>query len=407
MSDKAAASRIWGPLSRIEDAFDALKRRLGTRDPSDAVVHPYFGHGTKEALHFRVRVLEGPAPELPHPARVGPAGDRAMAGDRAELEGLMTESRRETLARMWQRFETDEVPGAVVEVLPPRGMGHPAGAGPLAEATTGPEGHARIDLPFEAGEPDGGDPRWRQVRLRVRGSEREAAEAEGHVLVPGDDARFAIVSDIDDTIVETHATSLRKMIPLVLTRPADARTPFPGVAAFYKALEQGGMEDGGTLNPVFYVSSSPWNLYDLIVDYMAIQSIPLGPIFLRDFGLTRHGPIGEGHGEHKGRAIDTLLAAYPDLPFVLIGDSGERDPLTYAEVAARHPGRIKAVYLRAVTEKSAENARPHVETLGGLGVPVRLAPETATLAEHAASIGLIASEDVGRVRARKDEEDRG
>ena len=397
MADRSSDSRIWGPLARIEDAFDRLKAKVGAREASEATAHPYFGHGTPEALHLQVRVLEGPAPDLPHPARAGPAGDRALGGDRADLEGMLTETRRETLMRMWQRFETDEVPGAVVEVP------GPPGEGPLAEATTGPEGHARLTLPGGSGEPDGGDRRWRQVPVRVRGSARDQAGHEAHVLVPGEDARFGVISDIDDTIVETHATSLRKMIPLVLTKPASARTPFPGVAAFYKALERGGLEEGGTLNPVFYVSSSPWNLYDLIVDYMAIQSIPLGPLFLRDFGLTRHGPIGEGHGAHKGAAIDRLLDTYERLPFVLIGDSGERDPQVYADVAERHPGRIEAVYLRAVTEESARNAAVHARRLEALGVPVRLAPDTAGMAEHAAELGLIeegAARQVVQARGR-------
>ena len=393
-SERAASSRIWGSLSRIEDAVDAARRKLGRGDASLATAHPYFGHGTRDGLHLRARVLRGPAPQLPHPARVGPAGDEALDGHAERLKALTVQSRRETLARMWQRFETDEVAGAIVEAA-----GH---AGVSDE-----EGYATFALPYEAAEPDASDPRWRDLRVRVQGSTRDEAGTTAHVLVPGDDARFGIVSDIDDTIVRTHATSLLKMIPLVLGTTAAARTPFPGVARFYKALERGGMPEtgkggGGTLNPVFYVSSSPWNLYDVIVDYMTIQSIPLGPIFLRDFGLTRHGPVGEGHGAHKGRAIGGLLATYPHLPFVLIGDSGERDPLTYAEVAEANPGRVAAVYLRAVTERSAANAAPHVAKLEALGVPVRLAPDTAVMAEHAAKIGLIAPADVAKVRARKD-----
>ena len=390
---------IWGPLARMEDAFDRLKRRLGRRDPSDAVVHPYFGYGTEDRLHLTARVLQGPAPDLPHPARAGPAGDRALHGDTAAVEAITHADRGRTLARMWQRFETDEVPDA--EVVVPG----PPGAPPLAAARSGPEGYVRLTLPGAAGAADGGDPRWRQLPLRLSASERAEAGTQAHVLVPGADARFAIVSDIDDTIVRTDATSLKKMIPLVLTTPARARTPFPGVAAFYKALERGGLGEGGTLNPVFYVSSSPWNLYDLIVDYMTIQAIPLGPLFLRDFGLTRHGPVGEGHGAHKGAAIDRLMETYPDLGFVLIGDSGERDPMIYAEAAARHPGRVRAVYLRAVTESSAAHAAPHVAALEALGVPVRLASETASLAEHAAGLGLVRPEDVGEVRERRAEEE--
>ena len=52
----------------------------------------------------------------------------------------------------------------------------------------------------------------------------------------------------------------------------------PGVAAFYRALHAG-------VNPFFYVSKSPWNLYAPLVEYLEVQGLPLGPLLLRDFGL--------------------------------------------------------------------------------------------------------------------------
>jgi hypothetical protein len=47
--------------------------------------------------------------------------------------------------------------------------------------------------------------------------------------------------------------------------------------------------------------------------------------------------------------IEEIMAIYRDLPFVLIGDSGQHDPVVYREAVERHGERILAVYIRDVT----------------------------------------------------------
>uniref|UniRef100_UPI0030F65900 App1 family protein n=1 Tax=uncultured Wocania sp. TaxID=2834404 RepID=UPI0030F65900 len=42
---------------------------------------------------------------------------------------------------------------------------------------------------------------------------------------------------------------------------------------------------------------------------------------------------------------------YPNLKFILIGDSGEHDPDIYLEIAETYPDRILAIYLRSVNHK--------------------------------------------------------
>jgi hypothetical protein len=54
---------------------------------------------------------------------------------------------------------------------------------------------------------------------------------------------------------------------------AHSRLPFAGVSEFYKSLQLG--RNGKRNNPFFYVSSSPWNLYDLLIDFLDLNDIPL------------------------------------------------------------------------------------------------------------------------------------
>ncbi|MEM0970092.1 MAG: App1 family protein, partial [Verrucomicrobiota bacterium] len=97
-------------------------------------------------------------------------------------------------------------------------------------------------------------------------------------------------------------------------------------------------------------SSSPWNLYDFLEEVLTVNQIPLGPMFLRDHGLENRRLTLRDHRSHKIQAIEKLLDVFPDLPFLLVGDTGQKDPEIYLEVVQRHSTRIKGVLLRNVTQ---------------------------------------------------------
>jgi phosphatidate phosphatase APP1 len=220
----------------------------------------------------------------------------------------------------------------------------------------------------------------------------------GQVQIPPRDAGFGIISDVDDTVLQTGATSLGSMLRVTLLQNAHTRLPFDGVSAFYQALHAGPDRTGA--NPIFYVSSSPWNLYDFLVDFFAIQSLPAGTLFLRDLGLEADRFLQSSHADHKLTQIERVLHAYPDLPFVLVGDSGQRDPEIYLDTVREFPGRVRAVYIRNVT---AARRAAEVECIAGqvraLGADFLLVTHTAAAAEHAAANGLIHPAAVDEVRA--------
>jgi hypothetical protein len=103
---------------------------------------------------------------------------------------------------------------------------------------------------------------WHPVDLELlwpKAQGQVEVQVTGYVLVSAG-ARPGVISDLDDTVVKSRATDLLKMVWIILVNNARTRLPFEGVADFYKALQVG--TDGREFNPVFYVSSSPWNLYD-------------------------------------------------------------------------------------------------------------------------------------------------
>jgi phosphatidate phosphatase APP1 len=104
--------------------------------------------------------------------------------------------------------------------------------------------------------------------------------------------------------------------------------------------------------------------------------------------------------QHKEKSIEAILRAYPKLPFVLIGDSGEKDPEIYAAVVRRHPKRILAVYIRSVGADARRAAAIErlIEEVAKTGCQLVFSPDTFAAATHAAGQGLIQPSDVRAVR---------
>jgi phosphatidate phosphatase APP1 len=318
------------------------------RDP--VMILPYLGYGTSRKLALCGRVLQ----------------DEGFPAS----EGVV--SRWQNLIDFFKRMESDEVPGARVRA---------AYQGIAAEATSDREGYFRIEL--EAADVQ---PGWHDVALELGDSD---VRATGSVLVPPPDAEFGVISDVDDTIVHSDVLHKLHMLMTLAFSNSSTRKPFWGIAAFYRALHRG-------RNPIFYVSNGPWNLYVPLVEFLQRQQFPAGPLLLRDFGLRMSS-------DHKTKAIEHILATYPALRFILVGDSGEHDPEVYSTIMSRFPDRIRTIYIRSVDPSPT---RTHtierlIEKVAASGCQLVLAPDSEFAAAHAAAEGLIPAAELEKVRSEK------
>ena len=158
-------------------------------------------------------------------------------------------------------------------------------------------------------------------------------------------------------------------------------------------------------NPIFYVSSSPWNLYDLLEDFMELNAIPCGPIFLRDIGTDAGKFIKTpGHG-HKLERARELIERFPTLRWVLLGDSGpgRRGAVCRSRARVRRPHR-RDLHPRRRSGRRL-GLRHAASTRTSSASPARrcrcCARATASaIAEHAAGLGLIAARRHRRHRRR-------
>jgi phosphatidate phosphatase APP1 len=331
----------------VEKAWDSARlRRASSRTPDDFRIESYGGHGGAQGVVVRGRVYDDPAPTTA-----------------AEGEGV-----RAAMRRTLRHFVTDELPGVPLRIT----VGDA-----VVDAVTDDEGYFQARL-----QPDQGalaSP-WTAATVELGGDYRGLTGryvTPLDVRVPAPGARFGIVSDIDDTILETGVQRAGHMIRQTFTGSSLTRTAFPGAAELYRDLA------ADDVNPVFYVSSSPWNLHAFVDAFLRHREFPLGPLLLRDL----LGTVAEREQKH-GR-IHEVLDQHADLPFVLIGDSGEKDPAIYADIVGHYPGRVLAVYIREVRLDPGDGRVEEVSAGWSQDVPFVLAADSDAMRRHAKEIGLL------------------
>ncbi|CAM3658272.1 App1 family protein [Nocardioides zeicaulis] len=327
-----------------EGAWEGRPGRRG-RPPAHFRIETYLAHGGPQGTVVRGRVLDNP-----------------LEREAEEDEGARAAARR-TLGT----FLTNELPDVPLRVTV---------AGTTVETRTDRDGYFVVRVPTD---PAALVSPWTDGTIELaeayRGIEPPRS-APVRVRVPDASARFGVVTDIDDTILVTGVQRVRQMLVQTFTGSALTRMPFPGAVALYRDLAAG-------VNPVFYVSSSPWNLHSFLLGFLRHRGFPLGPVLLRDLLGTRAGR------EQKHQRIREVLAMHPDLSFVLLGDSGENDPRVYADIVREHPGRILAVYIREVRLDPGDGRVEQVSDAWDHDVPFVLAADSDAMRAHAAGLGLL------------------
>ncbi|MGM8851400.1 App1 family protein [Salinicola halophyticus] len=342
-----------------------IRPMRGDKGEGGVIVHPYRGYGSHSEAFIMGRVFRQPG-RLVGWEQGGVASDLVDVARRVVRHGVRD-------ARVDIRL----------------GATH-------ATVTTDRDGyfHAHIDithtLPAEA--------IWHSVKLQVV-SEDDAISAETEIYIPPASTDLIVISDIDDTVMYTGVANKLKMLYRLFMEKADRRTAFPGVSALYRAL-YGGAEENRK-RPMLYVSRGPWAIYEVLETFFNMNNIPVGPIlFLREWGMTLKRPWPRKAEDHKSDVINNMLALYDTLPFILIGDSGQRDPEVYAEIVKAHPDRVRAIYIRKVDNDPERDAA--IEALAHevreAGCELILAHDSVSMAEHALSKGYISEESCEAVR---------
>jgi phosphatidate phosphatase APP1 len=183
---------------------------------------------------------------------------------------------------------------------------------------------------------------------RLRPAAGDPPESFGAHLVQGsihvvESAGLSVISDIDDTVKITNVADRRELLRNTLLREFAA---VPGMAAVYRRWQ-----DAGTA--FHYVSASPWQLSPCLARFITAAGLPAGSMHLKLFRLQDSTPLGRlpSRKRSKRRVIEQIMADFPDRRFLLVGDSGERDPEVYAAVARQRPAQVAGIAIRRVASK--------------------------------------------------------
>ncbi len=294
------------------------KRRFGP-----AEIDPYFGYTTKDEIILRGRVI-------------------SRRPDRAK-------KLREASPTLWANFK------AMAALFDTRELANIPILCEGQETSSDEEGYFNLTLPRP--EEENG---WVSFSCYFNEQDDPVKLA---ALLPSPDAEYGIISDIDDTLIKTEAWNLIRNLWNSMTGNAQTRLVFEDAVTLIKTLHDG-------VNPVFYVSSSPWNLHAFLDEIFERAGLIRGPKFLRDLGLSKKNLVKRGHNTRKTRSIDTILAANPDLPFVLIGDTGQHDAHVYHDTIKRHPERIRQVILRAPSASIDKSDQLWIDRIMATGTPI-------------------------------------
>ena len=198
------------------------------------------------------------------------------------------------------------------------------------------DGHGFLMLKLPAGLRPG----ILDVTLNVTTGGWTSAPATLQVVVFDDSPGLGVISDIDDTLVDSGVTHKLELLKNTLFHSTWELKTFPLAAETVAALA-GKEADGLPKVPLFYVSGSPWDLHSRISDFFDRAGFPHGAMILRRYSQE---PVRDPE-RFKYPHLKDIYDAFRHKRWILLGDSGERDP----EVYARMPrDRTAAEYIRLV-----------------------------------------------------------
>lgn len=240
-----------------------------------------------------------------------------------------------------------------------------------AETTAEADGYFRFQIPLTEPMPSGWHPYEVSVDDEWNGK-RYQGSAQEEFFLPYKSS-YGIISDIDDTFLISHSRRSFRKLFVLLSKNVQARKPFDDVVKHYQLLSFASRtHPHKDSNIFFYVSSSEWNLYDMIVRFAELNGLPKAVLKLRKIksGIDDFVTTGAGSHDHKLRKIHNIINFYPELQFILLGDDSQKDPEIYEEICRDFAANIRAVYIRQTRKRTKSETTSNLKNIQELGIDV-------------------------------------
>lgn len=151
---------------------------------------------------------------------------------------------------------------------------------------------------------------------------------------------ISVISDIDDTIKDSNVLDKKQLMKNTFTKQFRAVN---GMARLYRAWQQQGYR-------FHYVSASPWQLYPFLEQFLQDNQFPAGSMHLKLVRLKDSSFFNLFDSPEEGKlpTITKLFKDYPKRQFILVGDSGEKDPEIYAQITRQYPDKIIKIFIHDI-----------------------------------------------------------
>ncbi|QRR03744.1 App1 family protein [Dyadobacter sandarakinus] len=260
----------------------------------------------------------------------------------------------------------------------------------IAQVTAEEDGYFRFQVPLHEQLPSG----WHTYEVfideEVDGKKYRASATEEFFLPYK--SSYGIISDIDDTFLISYSRRSFKKLFVLLSKNVQARKPFDDVVKHYQLLSFASRtHPHKTSNVFFYVSSSEWNLYDMIVRFAELNGLPKAVLKLKKIksGLDDFVMTGAGSHDHKLRKIHNIIEFYPELQFILLGDDSQKDPVIYEDICRNFPGSIRAVYIRQTNKRSKPETTQLMKNIQALGIDACYFSQSSKAIIHSLDHGIV------------------
>lgn len=247
------------------------------------------------------------------------------------------------------------------------------------------DGYFQFTIPFTGPLKNG----WHPVKISVY-HEGVSKQKEGEFIKPHP-GELGIISDIDDTFLISHSGNIFKKLYVLLTKNIHKRKVFEGVVSHYKLLDKAGRNKGEKSNVFYYVSSSEWNLYHFIVNFMKLHALPKGVLKLKSIksGIFDFLSSGQGDHDHKFYKIKHILEFHPELKFILLGDDSQQDTYIYERICKIFSENVTAVYIRQTTSSHKTKTTLLLKNVESLGVKTCYFKKSSEAIAHSRKFGII------------------
>jgi hypothetical protein len=302
---------------------------------SDEVVvfYPTYAHRTTDekswVLHIHGRIFEPEENSLKRAALIGMMR-RSLNLSKKDVE-------TDTFRQRMRAFLVDNERNKTIHIR--------LGDNVFRAGKSGPNGHFSSDLVLSNDQVDG-------LQTGAQGEHRTGS-VRFHAIVPADDSRefvgevrlieprgLSVISDVDDTIKISDVRNRRALLANTFLR--EFRT-VAGMPSLYQQWERLGVQ-------FHYVSASPWQLYRPLAEFIDKERFPPGSLHMKMFRLKDSSALAlvTSPQKYKPEVIAKILTDFPKRRFILVGDSGERDPEIFAELAQKYPQQIARIFIREV-----------------------------------------------------------